>query len=186
MDPQRSTPRLRTARPDPACPICGDTGITTSWNHHSFDYGTGDSTVELTVSVPVHRCYACEFEYLDEAAERLKHEAVCRHLGVLPPADIRRIRENLRMTRAQFAQVTGLGEASLNRWENGLTVQTHANDRYLRLLACPGIIRRLQELVDIESPSQPVVASLEYRFRTLEVTDVLRKEQESFRLRKVA
>ena len=186
MDPQRSTPRLRTVQPDPACPMCGDTGITTSWNRHAFDYGTGDSAVELTVSVPVRRCDACEFEYLDEAAERLKHEAVCRHLGVLPPAEIRRIREDLRMTRARFAQVTGLGEASLNRWENGLTVQTHANDRYLRLLAHPGIMRQLQELVAVESPPQPVVASVGYRFRILEVTDVLLKEQESFRLRKVA
>ena len=90
------------------------------------------------------------------------------------------------MTRARFAQVTGLGEASLNRWENGLTVQTHANDRYLRLLARSDIMRQLQELVAVESPPQPVVASVGYRFRILEVTDVLLKEQESFRLRKVA
>ena len=186
MDPQRSTPRLRTVQPDPACPMCGDTGITTSWNRHAFDYGTGDSAVELTVSVPVRRCDACEFEYLDEAAERLKQEAVCRHLGVLPPAEIRRIREDLRMTRARFAQVTGLGEASLNRWENGLTVQTHANDRYLRLLAHPGIMRQLQMLVAVETPSLPVAVPLGKRFRTLQVTNALLKEQESFRLRKVA
>ena len=48
--------------------------------------------------------------------------------------------------------MTGLGEASLNRWENGLAVQTHANDRYLRLLARPGIMQQLQELVAIETP----------------------------------
>ena len=186
MDPQRSTSRLRTVQPDPVCPMCGDTGITTSWNRHAFDYGTGDSSVELTVSVPVRRCDACEFEYLDEAAERLKHEAVCRHLGVLPPAEIRRIREDLRMTRTRFAQVTRLGEASLNRWENGLTVQTQANDRYLRLLARPGIMRQLQELVAIETSSQPAVATVGNPFRALEVTDALLKEQESFRLRKAA
>ena len=56
------------------------------------------------------------------------------------------------MTRARFAQVTGLGEASLNRWENGLTIQTHANDRYLRLLARPEIMRQLQELMAPEPP----------------------------------
>ena len=186
MDPQRTTPRLRTVQPEPTCPMCGDTGITTSWNCHTFDYGTGDSAVELTVSVPVLRCDPCEFEYLDETAERLKHEAVCQHLGVLSPVEIRRIREDLPMTRARFAEVTGLGEASLNRWENGLTVQTHANDRYLRLLARPGIMRLLQELVAIEISPQPAVAMVGNRFRTLEVTDALRKEQESFRLRKVA
>ena len=83
MDPQRVTPRLRTVQPDATCPMCGDTGVATSWNHHAFDYGSGDSAVELTVSIPVRRCDACEFEYLDEAAERLKHEAVCRRLGVV-------------------------------------------------------------------------------------------------------
>ena len=186
MDPQRSTSRLRTVQPDPVCPMCGDTGITTSWNPHAFDYGAGQSAVELTVNVPVRRCDTCEFEYLDDAAERLKHEAVCRHLGVLPPAEIRRIRDAHGMTRARFAQVTGLGEASLNRWENGLTVQTHANDRYLRLLARPGIMRQMEELLAVETPPQPVATQVGYRFRMLRVTDTLLKEQESFRLRKVA
>ena len=41
------------------------------------------------------------------------------------------------MTRAAFTRVTGLGEATLNRWENGIMIQTLANDRYLRLLANP-------------------------------------------------
>ena len=137
MDPQLSATRLREVQMDVACPLCGDEGIETSWHRHAFSYGSGGSAVELTVNVPVRRCDTCEFEYLDEAAERLKHEAVCEHLGVLSPEEIRRIREDHRMTRARFAQVTGLGEASLNRWENGLTVQTHANDRYLRLLVHP-------------------------------------------------
>ena len=87
MDPQTSTLRPRQLQPEPACPLCGDTRITTSWNRHAFDYGSEESAVELTVSVPVRRCETCEFAYLDEAAERLKHEAVCRHLGVLPPAE---------------------------------------------------------------------------------------------------
>ena len=47
-------------------------------------------------------------------------------------------------------------------------------------------MRRLQDLVAIETPTQPVVAPVGYRFRILEVTEVLLKEQESFRLRKVA
>ena len=87
MDPQLPTPWLRQVQPEPACPLCGDTGIATSWNRHAFDYGSGETAVELTVSVPVRRCDTCEIEFLDEAAERLKDEAVCRHLGVLPPAE---------------------------------------------------------------------------------------------------
>ena len=90
------------------------------------------------------------------------------------------------MTRARFAQVTGLGEASLNRWENGLTIQTHANDRYLRLLARPEIMRQLEELVAPEPPVEQIVVVAGNRFRTLEVTPALLAEQEGFRLRKAA
>ena len=186
MDPQLSATRLREVQMDVACPLCGDEGIETSWHRHAFSYGSGGSAVELTVNVPVRRCDTCEFEYLDEAAERLKHEAVCEHLCVLSPEEIRRIREDHRMTRARFAQVTGLGEASLNRWENGLTVQTHANDRYLRLLAHPEIMRCLQDLVTSASPSRSSSIPVEGRFRALKVTDALRREKESFQLRKVA
>ena len=90
------------------------------------------------------------------------------------------------MTRAAFAHVTGLGEASLNRWENGLSIQTHANDRYLRLLARPEIMSRLQEFTAARLPETRVAGVVADRFRVVEVTDVLRKEQAAFRLRRVA
>ena len=47
------------------------------------------------------------------------------------------------MNRAEFARLSGLGEATLARWENGSVTQSRANDRYLRLLAQPGGIDRL-------------------------------------------
>ena len=178
--------KLREVPPELSCPMCGVSDITTTPTLHAFDYGSGDSAVELHVRVPVHRCEACEFEYLDDAAEHLKHAAVCDHLGVLPPSEIRRIRENHGMTRASFAHVTGLGEASLNRWENGLSIQTHANDRYLRLLARPEVLWRLQELMAPRFPERSVEVSSGDRFRALEVTDVLLQEQAVFRLRRAA
>ena len=186
MDPRRSATQAQEVERDATCPLCGGEGVATSWRDHSFRYGSGESGAGLTVSVPVRRCGACEFEYLDESAERLKHDAVCNHLGVLPPCDVRRIREGHGMTRARFAKVTGLGEASLNRWENGLTIQTHANDRYLRLLARPEIMQRLEELKAPAPAVKPTVAAAGSRFRALEVTAALLAEQEGFRLRKAA
>ena len=186
MDPRRLMTQPQEVEKDTTCPICGLRGVTTSWKDHTFDYGSERSGIELTVNVPVRRCDACDFEYLDESAERLKHEAICRHLGVLSPAEIRLIREGYEMTRARFAQLTGLGEASLNRWENGLTIQTHANDRYLRLLARPEIMRQLEELMAPGLPVEQIVVIAGNRFRALEVTDALRTEQDGFRLRKAA
>ena len=90
------------------------------------------------------------------------------------------------MTRAKFAQVTGLGEASLNRWENGLTIQTYAYDRYLRLLlAQPGNIRYVEKFANLIPSPQSDVPSVN-RFRVLKMTPTLLKEQENFQLHKVA
>lgn len=173
MDPRHTATSRREVAKTPVCPLCGGEGVAASRKSHAFRYGSGESAVELTVNVPVRRCDACEFEYLDEAAERLKHEAVYRHLGVLSPGEVRRIRESHRMTRARFAHVTGLGGASLNRWENGLAIQTHGNDRYLRLLARPEIMRRLEEFVASDTPASSASVPTGNRSRTREVRDAL-------------
>lgn len=139
---------------DRTCPVCGEDRVTTFDHPHTFEYGSGDSAVTLQVNLPVHQCQACDFEFLDQDGERIKHEAVCRHLGVLTPGEIRRIREQYRMTRLSFSKITGLGEATLNRWENGVLLQNRANDLYLRLLAMSDIFDRLSHLPDRPFPSQ--------------------------------
>ena len=186
MSTENLTGETRKTQRATVCPMCAKSEITTSWDSHAFFYGSGESAVNLTVNIPVRRCEFCEFGYLDEEAEQLKHEAVCEHLGVLSPSEIRRIREGHGMTRARFAQVTGLGEASLNRWENGLTIQTHANDRYLRLLSRPAIMRQLNDLVECETPFLTTVVRLEDRFRAIEINDSLLMEKDHFQLRRAA
>ncbi len=128
------------------CPSCGKEGITITDHLSAFDYGYGDDAVELQAVVPVHHCGACEFEYIDCVGEQRKHDAVCELYGVLNPGDIRRFREDHALSRADFAHVSGLDEESLKRWENSLSIQTHAYDRYLRLLADRENLRRLVEL----------------------------------------
>ena len=136
------------------CPICGADHVNTYHRPDTLKYGSGESAVKLHVELPVRRCDACNFEFLDHEGERVKHEAVCRHLGVLTSTEIRGIRERYGMTRASFAEFTGLGEATLNRWENGVLIQNRANDRYLRLLAMPDIFDRLSHLPDRPFSSQ--------------------------------
>ena len=109
-------------------------------------FGAGASAVELNVTLPVRVCRSCGFEFLDHEAETLQHDAVCAHLGVLTPKEIRGIRRMHGMSRAEFSRVTGLGEATLNRWENAILIQNAANDRYLRLLARHENVRRLKRL----------------------------------------
>ena len=186
MNKKNEMPRLAEAQQKLSCVMCGESTATTSWIQHAFKYGAGKSAVELAARVPVRFCAHCQFEWLDEIGERLKHEAVCRHLGVLPPEKIRRIRKRHGMTRARFAEVTGLGEASLNRWENGINIQTHANDRYLRLLENPRIMEELAQLVvgDIShvNEAEPTANP----FPHLVEMDVAKQQQQAFCLRKAA
>lgn len=124
---------------DLICPQCEKESVTTFLHQDRFNYGSGASAVTLQVdNLPVRHCTSCGIEFLDHEGEMLRHEAVCRHLGVLTPTEIRAIREGQGMTRAAFAQVTGLGEEALKRWENGAAVQGPADDRYLRRLAVSG------------------------------------------------
>lgn len=170
---------------DHECPLCGERSVTTYLHHDTFTYGSGDTAVELeVVDLPVRRCGACDIEFLDHEGERLRHDAVCRHLGVLTPDEIRDIRRGkLHMTKAAFADLTGLGDATLNRWENGAVVQNRANDRYLRLLAFPEVMDRLHDITARGgSPVASEVANSR-RFRSVAVSEPLIRRQQGFTLR---
>ena len=141
-----------------SCPQCE--GVVETITHEDvFRYGDGKSAVDLPVLLPVRRCRACGIEFLDHEAERVKHEALCRHFGVLTPWEIREIRKRHNLSRAAFAELTGLGAASLGRWETGTLIQSLSNDRYLRLLASPGGLDALKAV------SRPDYAGTEVALR---------------------
>lgn len=167
---------------DQECPQCGEDSITTRWIRDSFKYGTGDSAATLQVDLPVRRCKACDLQFLDHEGERLRHEAVCRHLGVLSPSEVLGIRKGYGMSRSAFAEVTGLGEATLSRWESGAVIQNLANDRYLRLLSLPGVMASLKEQNTLKYVSQSGFQNRP-RFRAITDLEELRKSQRNFQLR---
>lgn len=168
------------------CPDCGGAAKTIR-HRHAFLYGRGESAAEVEVELPVRVCGGCGFEFVDEEGERLKHEAVCRHLGVLSPREIRDIRKRHDMTRAAFAARTGLGEATLGRWETGAGIQSYANDRYLRLLAqTDGMSRLSSVLSSMRSTDEARAAGKagehRSRFRLLQVDAQMLQHQRSFKL----
>ena len=113
---------------------CFDCGGNTRriWGEHTFTYGLGVDAAELTVTLPIDVCPACGLESLDGEAETLKHEAVCAHLGVLSPKEIRGIRRMHGISRAAFSKMISIDEATLIRWEEGILIQSAANDHRLR------------------------------------------------------
>lgn len=186
MQPRTSTRPVGRATQKVRCFEC-DEPVGTDWRKHTFTYGSGTGAVDLTTEIPIRTCGSCGFEFLDHEAEILKHEAVCAHLGVLSPTAIRGIRHmHNNMSRASFAKVTGLGEATLNRWENGILIQNRANDRYLRLLASRANLQALEQL-DSEAPrSLPQLDANVSPFRFITVSETFRTQQASFWLRRRA
>ena len=149
--------------PKARCDVCGAIGVETELMRDPFIYGSGVNAVELTANVRVHTCSACGDSYTDDEADIAYDEAVCRHLGILTPAEIRAMRERYGLTRAEFAHLTGFGKATLGRWERGEVTQNRSADRYLRLLLDPKVMRRLQTLEEptsssgLRTPVQPPV-----------------------------
>ncbi len=131
----------------PTCPYC-EQPVTTTLVNDAFTYGSGKDAVDLHVQLPVRRCDACDFDFVDHVGERIRTEAVYRHHGLLTPWQIRAIREQRDMSRAAFARITGLGEATIKRWEAGAISQNRGYDRYLRLLddeACWSMLQRIAD-----------------------------------------
>jgi len=172
--------------PDKAmvCPQCERTNVVTRWQEQDFVYGPPGGGTTLTASVPVRSCSECGFEFLDEEAELARHAAICDHLGVLKPAEIRGLRERYKLSRAEFANVTRLGEATLARWENGILIQNKAYDEYLRLLDDPANIEKLTRRLSSATPNAQGVAYPAPRFRCVGNVDEHRGAQATFELRR--
>jgi DNA-binding transcriptional regulator YiaG len=116
------------------CPNCNGTEFDLDRREQRFLYGKEGEASELTAVVPVSTCKTCGFEFTGEDAEEARHEAVCRHLRLMTPREIKALRERYEMTRVELAELSRLGTASLARWEAGILLQNGANDQLLYLL----------------------------------------------------
>jgi len=126
------------------CPVCGHEDIRTTPTEDTFTYGVGQNAVQITVTVPVRTCAKCGYQYTDDAAEDVRHEAVCRHLGVLMPREIVSLREKYGLSPGEFAELTRVGKTTLDRWERGTLVQDSAADQLLYLLQFDENVQRLR------------------------------------------
>lgn len=168
-----SVPKDRTT-----CEICGLDGVSESTVRQQFEYGEHPNSTLLSADVPVFTCTECDSQYMDERAEKARHDAACVHLGRLTSVEVMEIRVKRRMTRDSFSEITGLGAASLARWETGKSVQSPANDKYLRLLTVNSNIRILR--LGLGPAKEPIAA--QPRFSHVKITPDLEARAGQFRL----
>jgi putative zinc finger/helix-turn-helix YgiT family protein len=170
------------------CSMCGRRNVCTRIEREQFTYGEGSEAIELTAEVPVRHCSDCGFEFTDEVSEDKRHEAVCRHLGVLTPTEVVDIRKRYDLSRSEFARIARVGDASLARWENGLVIQNASIDQLLYLLTFPENLERLRyrrvgEPILLRSEVRSAITDVRAprtRLRALEVTPAVLMEAGEF------
>ena len=113
--------------------MCGSSDVYIRKEEDSFEYGTGDSAVILKAVVDVHGCAECSVEYTGSEADEIRHEAVCHHLGLLTPREIRGVRGN--MSKTEFSHLTGIDEEPIKKLERGFMLPNIVMDNFLYLLS---------------------------------------------------
>jgi len=162
------------------CPDCGAAQVSIRQEKQDFIYGVGPDAITLTATVPVRHCGACGFEFTDCEAEQARQQAVCQHLGVMSPTQIRELRELHGYTQAAFAELTRLGEATISRWERGALIQNPAYDNYLYLLSFADNLQRIRERS--EGLTHRLVVPPQARFRVLRLNEGVLRRKHGFKL----
>ncbi len=175
------TRKSEIASHDKVCPDCEQPTLEQRVEEQTFLHGTRGQEVELHAAVPILRCASCGFAMSGAEAEEIQHEAVCRHFGLMTPAEIRELRARHGLSQQELATLTGIGIASIKRWERGALLQNESSDRLLRLIAIdPEALQRLRDIKGV-----PARASFEPRFQTT-LPRKKYEEAEHFRLRPAA
>lgn len=128
------------------CPMCGAPSVRAGRARTmiAFDVpklGRGTTVAEL----PVVSCRRCVFDAEGDGSQAARAAAVAKALGILSSAEIRSARAGRGWSRRELAERTGIGTASIFRWETGRVFQSRSNDRLLRLalgLPMPASARR--------------------------------------------
>lgn len=115
------------------CPMCANKDQTKSMEKDSFQYGE-DASVMIEVEIPVYTCNECNLQYTTYEACDLRHNAVCKYLGVLNPREITEIREANKADVETFANTLRIDKVLLEKYERGALIQGVVLDNCLRLL----------------------------------------------------
>jgi putative zinc finger/helix-turn-helix YgiT family protein len=126
------------------CLECGSTALEERFDEETFQYGGREKPFTVIARIPSLLCTACGVRFYDDAAVWARHAAACRHLGVMIPDEILALRERYGLTQEALAALTGIGVASLGRWERGAGIQNEGYDALLYLLRFPENVERLR------------------------------------------
>ena len=165
------------------CPSCGSNSVSSAPEIDRFQYGDKENAVTLTVTICVHHCASCGCSFTADDASEIRHEAVCRHFGVLTPREVRGVRERYSLSQAEFSDLSKIGKASLARWECGALIQNQANDSLLFLLMFSENVGRLRNRAKANDKNRcndcANIIPFKPRFRAILDSEVERLERDA-------
>src|SRR5260370_20137114 len=110
----------------------------------TIEHDGGAYEVEIP-ALTVPQCGKCQAISIDDEADQQISAAFRRAARLLTPEEIRQGREKLALTQKQFANLLGVGEATVSRWQTGAQIQQRAMDRVLRVCrASPAAVELLR------------------------------------------
>jgi HTH-type transcriptional regulator/antitoxin MqsA len=138
------------------CPVCETGAIEPRDEDLEFEY-KGRKTVFSRKTV--FRCPECEESFLaphdEQEIEKYLTDERRKADGLLTSEEIRAVRDQFQMTRAEFAGMLRLSEKNFARYEDGQSAQDYATDDLLRILReFPEILRTVSfpSLSDMNIP----------------------------------
>jgi putative zinc finger/helix-turn-helix YgiT family protein len=119
----------------PRCPECGEGRLLSRTRPEEFDFDFGDETVKVRAEdVPVEVCDKCGEVMSGPEAAKVRHEAICRAVGLLTPSEIKAIRDKFGWSQPHLAELTDFGVATISRWERGRLLQNRSNNKVLQAI----------------------------------------------------
>lgn len=116
------------------CPFCGKGALEKKTIQETYTY-KGQT---LTIDQPGAWCSSCDEGILEgddlKATQQQIRDFQAQVDGLLPSAEIRRIRKKLKLTQKQAAAIFGGGPNAFSRYERGETAPLKATSNLLRLL----------------------------------------------------
>ena len=144
------------------CTACGNGTLKRDSRYVEYKY----KNRTINVLQPGEYCSSCDESFLtsaDMAATRKEiHDLHAIEDHYLQSDEVRHIRESLSLTQADAAEIFGGGPNAFSRYENGITLQSKATDKLLRLLALyPSLLGTIRSIQSSEAflPSDPIDTS---------------------------
>ena len=116
------------------CPGCGATALRTVRKNVKFPvHASGGKHVMAHATVDTNICARCGAGFESESAWDARDDAASEALGLLSAPQILAARTRLGWSRRELSERTGIGTASIFRWETRRKRQSRSNDMLLRM-----------------------------------------------------